>query len=92
MTTFQEKPHDIDLGKTQITDKIRVSTAAIFREEYFGKYWLIETWIFSDDLRQRSRQIIHGSSSGDTPSPRLCDKAKEVHQHISYNLHQKFAE
>lgn len=92
MGTLQEKPHNVDLGKTQITDKIRVSSAAIFREEYFGKYWLIETWIFSDDPRQRNTQIIHGSPSGDTPSRVFCDKAKKVHQYISSNLQKKFAE
>ena len=90
---IEKRPPNIDLGKTQITDKIRVSSAAIFRNVHFGDYWLIETWVFSADPRQRNRQIIHGSagtSEGRPPTKGHCEKAKKVHGHISANLLKKF--
>jgi len=74
-----------------ITNKIRVSTAAIWREQIFydslHKYWLIETWCFSDDPKQKSFQVIHG-----TPGY-LYDwvrwEARKVHGYIVENLKKK---
>lgn len=85
---------NINLGKTQITDKIRVSTAALHREEYFGSYWLIETWIFSDDPKQKNTQIIHGSPSSmngeKPPCEKICEKARRIHAQISDSLRKKY--
>ena len=86
----------IDLGEDQITGKIRVSTAAIYREGMIGPYWLVETWIFSDDpYRQLSSQIIHGTPSAlDGPeemlTSRLAGKARRIHGHIASNLRHRF--
>jgi hypothetical protein len=83
-----ERPHNIDLGKTKITGKIMVSSAAIFYDEWM-KRWQIETFIFSDDERQRTRQIIHGNCSyyyGEKPSGQIIEKCKRVHEKISKNL------
>jgi len=83
------KPN-IDLGKTQITDKIRVSSAAIFYEEWFGKRYQFETFIFSNDKEAiRTKQIIHGSDRGEF-SEKLAAKTRKIHNYISNNLLQKF--
>jgi hypothetical protein len=79
---ISSKSHD--LGKTQITDKIRVSSAALYYQADFGDYYQYETWIFSDDIRQRSKQVIHGTSL--YTSKNLEDKTKKVHKYISDNL------
>ena len=89
-----ELPDAIDLGKTQITGKIRVSSAARPRAN-FGGWWLVETWIFSDDPRQRNRQVVHGECflHHDCPPNRdLCGKARKVHDYIAANLKAKFQE
>lgn len=78
-----------DLGKTQITDKIRVSSAAIFYEEWFGKYYQIETWIFSTDPRIKSTMVIHGTCSH-LESSKLVDTCKKVHGYMANNLLSKF--
>lgn len=83
----------VDLGKTQITDKIRVSSAAIlYAHEPWGPRWQVETWIFSDDRRQASRQIIHGSVSH---PPEQADpmwrRAVRVNEAIAKNLAALFA-
>lgn len=79
--------NNIDLGKTKITDKIRVSSAAIWYEWY--NYYQLETWIFSEDKDvQKSRQIIHCTTGSEIPQMSI-DKAKKIHQQISYNLIKK---
>ena len=80
-----------DLGHTKITDKIRVSSAGIFREDgIWGKHFIVETWCFSDDPRQNSFQVIHG-----TPS-RITDfykkKITKIHNYIANNLKNKYSE
>jgi len=79
---------DIRIKQDTITDEIRVSTAAIYREEIFydglHKYWLIETWCFSNDPKQKSFQVIHG-----TPGflyDQIRWKARKVHGYIVENL------
>ena len=90
--TPDKKLPNIDLGKTQITDKIRVSSAAIFYEAYFGDYYQLETFIFSDDKeRQKTRMIIHGTTGRVIPQ-KLIDKVKKIHEKISNNLLNKFNE
>ena len=87
MKTYKNR----DLGKSQITEKIRVSTAAIFRDDLPCPYWLVETWIFSDDKRQRSHQIVHGTPSAfnDFIPGSIINKAKIVHRTITNNLRVK---
>ena len=75
---------NIDLGKTQITDLIRVSSAAIYYEEMFGSFYQIETWIFSDDERVKSRMFIHC-----TPPPRL--EYVESKRWLVNNFHRRVA-
>lgn len=80
---------NIDLGKTKITDKIRVSSAAIFYESWFGNYYQLETFIFSDDKEhQRTRQIIHFTTYTEIPEKQI-DKVKKIHRYISDNLLNK---
>ncbi len=88
----RDKLPNINLGKTQITDKIRVSSAAIFYEAWFGDYYQLETWIFSDDKElQRSRQVIHCTTGREIPERRV-EEVKKVHRYISDNLKQKLKE
>lgn len=77
-----------DLGKTQITENIRVSSAAIFYEAEFGNYFQYETFVFSDSPKIKSRQIIHGSNCGKSES--LENKTRKIHDYISSNLQRKF--
>lgn len=81
---------NIDLGKTRITDKVRVSSAAIWYEEMFGNYYQLETWIFSDDERQKSVMVIHGTSWGSEIPQKLIDKTKKVHKYLADNMNKKF--
>lgn len=88
-----DRPSNINFGKTQITDKIRVSTAAIYSAAHFGEYWQVETWCFSDDPRQRSFQVIHGTSGildGEFHDHRLRLIAEKVHKQIACNLIRKY--
>lgn len=77
-----------DLGKTQITENIRVSSTAIFYEAWFGNYFQYETFVFSEDPKIKSRQIIHGSNVGKSES--LENKTRKIHDYISRNLQRKF--
>ena len=67
-----------NLASDIITDKIRVSTATF--PSYDGGGDGFETWIFSDDIRQRSTQIWHRSKR----------QALLVHGYITHNLRQKY--
>jgi len=80
---------NIDLGKTQITDLIRVSSAAIFYEEHFGNYFQYETFIFSKDPNQKTHQIIHGTCWSE-PSEKLAAISKKVHNYIANNLTKQY--
>jgi hypothetical protein len=80
------KPN-ISIIHTRITDKIRVSSAAIYYDEYFGDRYQYETWCFSDDPRQRSFQVIHGSYYKWYYDYILL--TIRVHQHIVKNLKKK---
>lgn len=81
---------NIDLGKTRINEKIRVSSAAIFYPHEVHQYYQLETWIFSDDKElQRSTQIIHGTCGTEIPNC-LIDKTKKVHGYVADGLNKKF--
>lgn len=86
------KHRNIRIRQDQITDKIRVSTAAIWREEIFcdgpHEYWLVETWCFSDDPRQRSFQVIHGTPTHLHNEIRWI--AMKTHDYIVKNLRGKY--
>lgn len=77
--------------QTQITPKIRVSTAGI---RYPGlaynpnPYFQYETWCFSDDPQQRSIQVIHGCS--ESVDFHYLVKSIKVHRYISRNLMIRF--
>lgn len=80
---------NVDLGKTRITDKIRVSSAAIYYgNAFFGSYYQLETFIFSDDERQKSRQIIHYTTSSVTENDK--ERIAIIHTRISNGLLAKF--
>jgi len=72
---------------TQITPNIRVSSAAIW---YGPSYYSIkgrfqyETFCFSDDPKQKTFQVIHGSW-GDIDWRHLRDVIK-IHRFIVFNL------
>lgn len=87
----------VDLGKTQITPLIRVSSAAIYRHDRCGERWLVETWAFSDDPRQGSFQVVHGSTCaakiGDErqpPTGPVVEKAQKIHRYIADGLKAKW--
>ena len=72
------------IRQTQITPLIRVSTAGIFYEEYWGNRFQYETWCFSNDPKQRSFQVIHGSYCG--ISPVFIKRSLKIHKYISDGL------
>lgn len=85
-TDTTERVQNIDLGKTRISDVVRVSSAAIWYEAHFGNYFQLETWIFSEDKSvQKSHQVIHGTCGKNIPQS-LIDKTKKVHQQIANEL------
>lgn len=76
-----------NLGKTRITDQIRISSAAIHYEAAGvcgDDYFQYETFIFSDDPRQRTRHVIHGTAY--SKSVTLEEKTKKAHAQICANL------
>lgn len=48
---------NFNIASTVINDNVRISTAAIFYDEWFGKRFQLETWIFKKD--GRSLMKIH---------------------------------
>ena len=83
---LNRKPN-IRIIQTQITNEIRVSTAGIFYGDYGGRYQY-ETFVLSGDSKQKSFQVIHGSS-GYISFP-LLKKSIKIHRHISDNLKRRF--
>lgn len=76
----------VDLGKIKINDLVRVSSAAIFLSANFGDYTQYETWIFSKDNKQKTRQVIHGTNFGHKLNTFFEAKTKKIHKYISDNL------
>jgi hypothetical protein len=77
---------------TQITPKIRVSTAAIWYDPLYyspNGHFQYETWCFSDDPQQRSFQVIHGVWNK-IYWLFLRDSIK-IHRYIAANLTKRFA-
>lgn len=81
---MHKRPANIRIMQTRITPTIRVSTAGIFYDEWFGSRFQYETWCFSDDPSQRSFQVIHGSFP--RIDRRYLEKSIKVHRYISSNL------
>ena len=80
---------------TRITDKIRVSTAAIYYPygtiaNMPNEYYQYETWCFSEDSAQKSFQKIHFCDSRIHWS--LVKKAIVVHKRIANNLKQRWTQ
>ena len=73
------------IAHTKITDKIRVSTAAIQSSFQYDTYYQYETWCFSEDPRQRTFQKIHGTDSRNDNKHMIRDAIK-VHSYIVWNL------
>lgn len=83
-----------NLASTVITDNVRVSTAAIYYDEWFGERWQIETFIFSKDERVKTSQIkIHGNVSCEdyviNSKGKTINDAIKIHNYISDNLFKK---
>lgn len=103
MNPFPEdlRPSNVTLSQDSITPKVWVSTAAICLGAHFGLYWQVETWIFSEDPRQRTRQVIHGTRSVQRfewewkdlfAHEYLEEIALRAHGHIVNNLRKRFSE
>jgi len=77
---------NFNIAATEITDLIRVSSAAIFYE--FENRFQVETWIFSSDPNHRSRQFIHGSCHEDDVRELvdLGHYARTFHRRIALKL------
>jgi hypothetical protein len=75
---------NIRIMHTQITPEIMVSTAGIFYDEMWGERFQYETWCFSDDPKQKSFQVIHGSCG--LVDPYYLKKSIKIHRYISSNL------
>lgn len=89
---MEDRWTNIDLGKTQITESIRVSSAAIFYDEWFGKRYQIETWIFSDDKRLKSRMFLHFSHHDKNIPQKHKDLVTRFHNRISKILKSKLCQ
>ena len=55
MERFEEKKN-FNIASTAINENIRISTAALFYDEWFGERFQMETWIFvkEDDGKLKS--------------------------------------
>ena len=76
---------NIGLGKTQITEQIRVSSAAIFYEhtDWGIPYYQYETFIFSDDPKFKTRMFIWDTSGGKDINKNLSELTKRAHRRIA---------
>jgi len=83
---YDRKPN-IRIIQTQITPEIRMSTAGIFYNEQWGERFQYETWCFSDDPKQRSFQVIHGSCGW--LDQHYLKKSIKIHRYISSNLKKR---
>ena len=53
--------NNLNLASTHITDRIRISTGLAPSSANGHPFTYVETWIFSDDPRVKSKQRIHGT-------------------------------
>lgn len=79
---------NVKILHTQITDNVRVSSAAIFYPSQ--NRFQVETIVFSKDDRQPFRMFIHGSIFGEIePGERLFEVAKTFNRRASRLLSSK---
>lgn len=78
-----EKRKNFNIASTVINDEIRVSTAAIFYDEWFGKRWQLETFIFKKD-NKGSKMKIHEVPNNDDG----IDYCKRFHDKLVYFLNK----
>lgn len=81
---MEDRKPNIRIMHTQITPDIRVSTAGIYYNEWFGERFQYETWCFSKDPKQKSFQVIHGSCS--RVDNFYLKKSIKIHRYIAKNL------
>jgi len=79
---------NVNIASTIITDKVRVSSAIIYYNEWFGEYYQYETWIFSKDERIKSRMKIYGTSTCGN-NAKLIERATALHNRLSEILTNK---
>lgn len=80
MERFEQK-RNFNIASTVIDENTRVSTAAIFYDEWFGERYQLETWVFKKD-RKGSKMKIH-----DVPSNQDgIDYCMRFHSKIVYIL------
>ena len=79
---------NIRIMQTKITPHIRISSAGIFYNEAWGPRFQYETWCFSDDPKQKSFQVIHGSDG--TISQYYLKKSIKIHRQIVSNLQEMY--
>jgi len=58
--SFNEEKN-FNIASTIINENVRISTAAIFYDEFFGKRFQLETWVFKKE--GRSLMKIHNVAS-----------------------------
>lgn len=85
---------NFNIASTIINEDIRISSAAIFYESFFfGNYFQIETFIFSNNKDVlRSKQIIHCTVSGDERTDidiNIIDNVKKIHTYVCKNIKDK---
>lgn len=67
-----------NIASTIISDTVRVSSATIFYESWFGNYYQYETLVFSKDSRVEFQQEIHGTNHSDGCES-LLEATKQYH-------------
>jgi len=81
MTGELRRPTNVMRTIIQVNPWVWVSSAKLPRRGHWGgEYWLIETWIFSDDPRQVHRQVIHKTEK----------EALIIHKRMVAGLRHKF--
>lgn len=79
-----------NIASTKVCDGVRVSSAAIYYNEFWGQRWQFETWIFSDRPEVKSHQFIHGN--GESGDKRFEARAKRCHRRLLRLLQNKVTE
>lgn len=76
---------NLNLGKTKISDTMRVSSAGIAYEhtEWGVPYYQYETFIFSDNPKFKTRMFIWGTSNGRNPSEKMKELTERAHRRIA---------
>lgn len=85
-----DRPQSYGVASTVITPLCRVSTAVVTLSHNYGYYSQLETFIFSDDDRQKTRQFIHCTFSAGRDIPiREIERANRAHNMIAGVLRRK---